>query len=465
MMLRDLIRNRFPAPLRRPLESMYACVPLRWRLGRDYWKFKAFLREAQWWSREAIEAWQLARLQAVFAGAYAQVPGYHALCREAGVRPGDLATLGDIQRLPLITKALLRDNIKDFTARNVNLAHCRFKTTGGSSGAPLGFYHAEINERIENACIHAGWERAGWRLGARSAVLRGSYIGAPEKVWRFDRARNELHLSSYYLSDANYAQYMAALTEYAPEFIQAYPSAISILADGILKNGHAGRLSVKAVILGSENIFAWQKDKLARAFPGARIFGFYGQTEQAVLADMCEFSDQYHVWPFYGLIEVLDRDNQPARDGVGELVGTSLWCRATPFIRYRTEDYVRRGAHFCPGCRRNFDLLETIEGRRQDYVILSDGTPATLTALIFAQHFDAFRLIRNLQLHQDRAGAVLVKIIPAGRFEDRHANEIVRKMEAAAGGRLKVQVALAEELARTPRGKHLFMVQKLDFRI
>ncbi len=461
----SLVRSLIPQGLRKPLRQVYARIPQEKRMEKEYWQLKAFLREAQWWDRERIEVWQLEKLKKIVRHAYENVPGYYALYRDAGVKPEDIVSLTDVRLLPFATKELLRDNPEDFVARNIPSWRRKYVTTGGSTGAPFGFYHTDINVWMENAFMHSGWEWVGWQLGDMSAVLRGSLTGSQEQIWDYDPSRRELLLSSYYLTESTYKQYVTILREYSPKHLQAYPSAVTLLADLILKYGDVGRVDFKTILLGSENVYEWQKTKLVQAFPETRIFAWYGHTEQAILAPMCEYSDQYHIWPFYGFTEILKERNKNTKVGeIGELVGTSFWSKGTPLIRYRTEDFAQRGQTGCSKCNRQFDLLRHIEGRKQDYVVTIDGGYVTLTALIFGQHFHAFGAIRNLQLYQDKIGEVIVKIVPAGAYSDLDSSEIKTKMETAVGERLRVQVVLVDEIPKTQLGKYRFLEQKLDIK-
>src|SRR6266498_5992436 len=116
-------------------------------------------------------------------------------------------------------------------------------TTGGSTGIPFGFYHTEFNKVVEKAFIHSGWERAGWKLGDSSAILRGAFVGSEDRFWQYDSFNRELLLSSYYLSEDTYQAYMDKISKYKPDHLRAYPSAAVILADLILKRGDAGRFN------------------------------------------------------------------------------------------------------------------------------------------------------------------------------------------------------------------------------
>ena len=48
-------------------------------MGKQYWSLRAFLQDAQWWDRAAIEHWQLIRLREIVQYAYDNVPGYQTL--------------------------------------------------------------------------------------------------------------------------------------------------------------------------------------------------------------------------------------------------------------------------------------------------------------------------------------------------------------------------------------------------
>jgi len=461
-MIRSLSKKLLPEILQKPLKELSGYLSLRKEKNGKCGELESFLWEAQWWEREKIEAWQLKRLQKTLRRAYEKVPGYGLLYREAGVKPEDIRSLRDINKLPFTTKELLRDNLKDFTARDVPPWQRKHVTTGGSSGTPFGFYHSSINSWMESAFMHCGWRWAGWKPQERTAVLRGSFSGNRDETCQIDRIRQQLHLSLYRLNPSTYPHYRAMLLQYSPLHLHAYPSTATLLADLVLENRDESLFHFKTLLLGSENVFPSQREKLQTAFPGARIFSWYGHTEQVVMAPACEGSDQYHAWPFYGLTEVVDEQGLGVdEDSIGELVGTSFWSEATPFIRYRTEDLAVRGADRCPDCGRNFLMIQRVDGRKQDYVVVADGGLVSLTGLIFAQHFEAFSRLKSIQLQQDEIGDVLVRVVPSKGFTEKDGQEIEKKMVSACGGKLRVRILLVDSLPRTSRGKHLFLVQNL----
>lgn len=61
-------------------------------------------------SQEDMRSLQLSKLKKIVEYAYENVPFYKKKYDAAGVKPGDIKTLKDIERLPFVEKSDLRDN-------------------------------------------------------------------------------------------------------------------------------------------------------------------------------------------------------------------------------------------------------------------------------------------------------------------------------------------------------------------
>ena len=75
-----------------------------------------YLREYerdQWLPAERIAAIQWQKLQRLLAHCWNEVPYYRRRWSEAGIEPGDIRTLEDYARLPVLTKRDIRDNYDD----------------------------------------------------------------------------------------------------------------------------------------------------------------------------------------------------------------------------------------------------------------------------------------------------------------------------------------------------------------
>ncbi len=458
MNARKLIK-RLPRPLRQGLKYAY-----RVRYEKMFWETYNFLQESQWWSKEELEEYQMQQLSKLLHHAYENVPYYHKVFEERGLKPKDIQGFGDLKKLPYLTKEIIRENLSDLIARNYPKSRLQYLTTGGSTGIPLGFYCQEgISEARERPFMLTQWNRVGFKMGDRCVVLRGNVVCSADrgKFWEYDPIDKNLVLSSYHMNDKTLPKYVEKIREFKPDFIQAYPSAITILARFMKENDIAPFPSVKALLCGSENLYPWQRELLEGVLQ-CRVYSWYGHTEMAALAGECEKSTYYHIFPEYGYVELINKDGEPVtdEDEMGEIVATGFNNFAMPFIRYRTMDLAVPANDKCE-CGRNYPLLKRVEGRLQELVVTKDKRFITLTALIFAQHFEAFSRVKEMQLIQEKEGELVVRIVKSPQYSNADQQEILSKMQRAVGNGLNISFDYIDHIPRTQSGKYKFLIQKL----
>ena len=77
-----------------------------------------FLKKSQWWSKEQLGEYQLQQLSKLLHYAYENVPYYSKVFDESGLKPKDIQDFNDLQKLPFLTKDIIRKNLKDLKAKN-----------------------------------------------------------------------------------------------------------------------------------------------------------------------------------------------------------------------------------------------------------------------------------------------------------------------------------------------------------
>jgi phenylacetate-CoA ligase len=430
-----------------------------------YPQIKQIISASEKWSLDQVNDFQLSKLKRLLVFANEQVPYYKKVFREAGFDPREFNSLLDLQRVPYLTKDIINEHKKEMVALNVDSRFLGYATTGGSTGIPMGFYtdHRTFGQ-LEWAYIVAQWERAGYSFGAKFIRLRGDVVSNiinGKKYWESDFFRNALVMSSYHMSDQTLHLYVDKIRDFSPEFIHAYPSSLQVLADFMKKYSIPPFHSIKSIFLGSENLFSWQRSLFEEVF-NTRIFSWYGHTEQCCLAGECERSSLYHSYPTYGFVELVNENNEwcTLEDEPGEIIATGFINYFMPFIRYKTQDIGIYTGQKCV-CQRNWKLIKRIEGRQQDYVIGKKGNKITLTGLIFAQHFQSFGKIRNLQLFQNVIGEVEVRIVENVKLENNEKLDLIHAMERASDHTLSVRIEVVPCISKTKNGKHQFIVQEL----
>lgn len=431
---------------------------------KTFRKTYKFLQKSQWWSREQLEEYQLQQLSKLLNHAYENVPYYRRIFDNRGLKPKDIQDFKDLQKLPFLTKEIVRDNLNDLKARNYPPEKFEYVTTGGSTGIPLGFYYVKgVSRAIEEAFMKTLWDRVGYHYRDKCVILRGNVVKSADKgkLWEYSLFGRWLILSSYHMAEENIPKYIEKIRKFKPNFIQAYPSAITILARFMRENNIEPFPTVKAILCGSENLYPWQRELLEEVFQ-CRVYSWYGLSEMAVLAGECEKSTYYHIFPEYGIVELNGKNNKPVMNEseMGEIVATSLNNFACPLIRYRTMDLAVPTNGKCE-CGRNYPLLKKVEGRLQELVVTKDRRLITLTALIFAQHFEAFSRVKEMQLMQEEEGKMTVRIVKTLQYSENDEQEFLTKMQKAVGNGLDINFEYVNQIPRTQSGKYRFLIQKL----
>ena len=125
------------------------------------------------WTRDQIEATQLARLKETLNHVYANSPAYRAKFDAQGVHPDDLNCLADIAKFPFTTKQDLRENYP-FGMFAVPMDQVsRVHASSGTTGKPtvVGYTKEDISHWAN--CVARSIEAAGGRPGDKMHVAYG----------------------------------------------------------------------------------------------------------------------------------------------------------------------------------------------------------------------------------------------------------------------------------------------------
>lgn len=421
-----------------------------------YLAWIAFLKKSEKWTEEQIKEYQLQQLKEIVKYAYDNTRGYRRLYDDAGIHPDSIRTFEDFKKLPFVTKEMIRDNLDDFS---IKVKGRQYVTTGGSTGIPFGFYRDKIAFAKELASKAYQYYRIGWKEGDRQLVLRGLVIPSPNHVKFYPRF-NELRCSSYYLTPEWMELYYKKALNFRPKWIKCYPSSGYIFAK-FLKEKRWNIPGIKGVLCASENLYDFQKELLQEVF-GCRVFSHYGHYEMAVLAGFCEFEDTYHVLPQYGYAELIDEKGRSVEKpgAKGEIVATSFIMKATPFIRYRTRDIAILKGWKCNSCGRPYQIWEKIDGRLQEFIITKNNRYISMTSI--NMHDDIFDHIYQFQFYQKKKGEVIFRFIPKTTCNKKIIEDMFRRLKIKLGNDVELIMKPVKEIPLTPRGKHRFLIQKLN---
>lgn len=437
-------------------------IPPAWFFGKQFRMNRRFIAAAQWWTADRAKDYQLARLREVLKLAYEKTVFYRRLFKRVGFVPGDLKSLDDMNQLPTIDKQTVIENLSQMCTRSVDGADIDMGSTGGTSGTPLQFYLDANRSYTEYAYLTSGWSRVGYRLGMTMAVLRGRKVRVHRNglSHEYDPILRHHYYSTFHMTDDDMNRYVEHMRRIGPCVLHAYPSSAHALARFILNGKRFAPGNIRAVLLQSENVHPDQIEEIEAAF-GVRAFCSYGHSEKLVLADQCDRSRHYHVWPTYGYCELLDAQGRPvATSGQeGQIVGTGFINTIVPLIRYRTGDWATYVGAQCHACGRQHMLLRDIKGRwPQGELVAADGSVITTTAMNV--HDDTFRRVREYQFYQATPGRATLRVVPASSLDERERRRMVRNLTERLQGQVVFNLEVRTALMKTERGKQPRVIQK-----
>jgi len=322
--------------------------------------------------REALEALQLKRLQQVAQRVYHTVGFYRRSFDEAGVKPDDLKTLGDLKRFPFTTKQDLRDGypfgLFAVPMSNVVRLHASSGTTGRST--VVGYTHRDIetwSELMARCFVAAGLTKNDIIHNAYGYGLFTGGLGA-------HYGAEKLGASVIPMSGGNTKRQLMILQDFGPTAICCTPSyALNLAEQGRAMGVDMGALKLRVGIFGAEPWSDKMRDEIENTMDimALNIYGLSEIMGPGVSMECTEGREGMHVFEDHFLVETIDPDTgevlPPGERG--ELVFTTLTKEAFPLVRYRTRDVSRIITAPCR-CGRTHHRMDRVTGRSDDMLII-----------------------------------------------------------------------------------------------
>lgn len=414
----------------------------------------------EWQTEQQLIAFQEARLRLVITNAYNHVPYYRTVMNRLGLEPADISTLADLRKLPILEKSDVRTHAEDLKSRDLVNRHCTVGRTSGTTGSPLAVLWDREMQVINHVVDWRQKIAAGIQPGTPIAFLLGRPIVSLERTsppfWQHNRVDNHLWMSAFHLNQNNLSDYVDKLLLFQPVAIEGYPSTVLELAKYLVKN-HLAIPSVTAVLTSSEPLLADHRELIEAAFR-ARVYNFYGHAERAVFATQCSEHRGQHINMDYGIVELIDEDNEPSLPGsAGEIVATGLWNMAMPLIRYRVGDTTA----YLPGackCGRQMPLMSEVETKKEDRIIRQDGT--VISASVLTHPFKPILSIEKSQIIQTGIRNIEIHIVRRPEYTQSDEAHLLAEFRRRVGQQFTVNIRYVQDIPRTGAGKFRWVINQ-----
>lgn len=419
------------------------------------------LEESQWWSRDKILALQNERLRKLVKYSYDNVPYYHRILDQRGLKPDDIQSSVDLMKLPVLTKQVIRENFDQMMARGFPPNEIILNSTGGSTGEPLIFY-TSMDERFNwsFAKVRRNLEWWGYVNGDKRAQImnRNPNTSAIAKIKTFF-GRNAIFV--VWKVSEELPLFVKKLEKYQPKFIISNPSCIYLLARFIEGQGKT-RLKLKAIITISEQLYDFQRELFSKVFE-CQIYSQYDSWEMNQIAAECSEHSGYHIGAESIVVEIVNNKGEHIPVGEeGKILNTNLHNYAMPFIRYDTGDEGVISENVCP-CGRGLPLLARLSGRTTDFLLTTKGKKipglAVDLKLLASEGVDQFQII------QEDYKEVIVKVVLTKGNQWEHMDTLIKKIKdeykAILGEDMGITVEFIDQIPTTREGKRRVVVSKL----
>jgi phenylacetate-CoA ligase len=445
---------RLPVRLQETALGLYAGYLDRLYYGRGYEEAFGQFTKLQAASADEASKWQSERLREVLHIAATRVPYYREQWRR--VDWSSVRSAADLHLLPHLDKQTVRRHEGQFIVEGIDRKTLWLEKTSGSTGTALRIYWPKTMLPQWWALVEVAIRRVAGvgqtipraMMGGRT-IVHGSTAAPP--YWRFNRRWRQLYLSSYHVSQATAAAYIQAMRDYNSEWITGYSSATAALAQAGLDSGVAP-LGLHAAIVSGDTLTDGMRRSIERFFI-CPCYDSYGQCEAVCMAMECEYQ-RMHVIAGAGIIEVLREDGSPCDRGeVGEIVATGLLNDVMPLIRYRMGDYAAWADGQACRCGNQQPILSHLEGRMDDYLVLSDGRRIGRLAA-----FKRSPTIHSAQLLQDSPDHAYLLVRPGADYQPRDAVAVCDDIREKIG-RFSLDVVEVPDIPKTARGKAALVVR------
>jgi len=338
---------------------------------RNYVRVLYYLFNQMRWAhadRERLIEYQNRNLRKIVKYAYDNIPFYHQRLKKMGVKPSDIRSVEDLCKLPVVRKDEVRRNLNSIISKEFEMSNLKMLLTSGSTGEPLRVFISKKEDDFRKAKHLTANIFCGQKPRDRYVTITSpSHFGEVPRLLRAIGVYDRTFVSVFNSVDTQ----ISIIQKIEPDILAGYFSSLLLLAKEVEKR-EIETIKPRFILGGAELIDDFSRQYIEKVFD-APLFDQYAIIELDRIAWQCPAKLQYHIDAHAIIVEFLDEEGEEVSAGEkGEIVCTSLFNRAMPFIRYSVGDIGIPSDEECP-CGITLPLMKVIEGRKDSLLLLPDG--------------------------------------------------------------------------------------------
>jgi len=414
-------------------------------------------QKAQYWPRKRLEDYQNERLREVVEFSCRNVPCYRQLCAESGLRPEEIRTTGDLARLPILQKSMIRARrIDDFI--HGDKSKLLLHRTSGTTGEQGVFYMSKEAEGWIYAAQQMFFKWGGFSPGERHLQTGAAFLRGFEKSVK-DFVFNCHYVSAFDISDEELETVRGVLLKKRIKVLVGYASSLNSIASHVRARNEV--IPLRSILSLGETLYPHYRETIESAF-GCRVTDTYGCGGEGVMvAGQCE-RQRYHVCMPLTFVEIVNgKGERVPRGEAGRVVLTRLTPSPMPLIRYDVGDVSALSRDEGCECGRGFALMEPIEGRISEIITTPAGH--RIASLLFAYILRMEQSVALYQVLQEVRDRITIKVVPGPGFQETVLRRVESQILEACKNDLKIGFEIVDDIPLGPGGKRRFVVSTVPF--
>lgn len=415
------------------------------RYGKAYYAELDFLRNFDTLTLDQKKKYQEKKLIEFVKFANENSKFYRQLYKDIDMN--SIQTLGDLKKLPVVDKEILRHNINQVST--VSEKEAVINHTGGTTGKSLTVLTTPEDMMKRMAMLDHFKERVGFKaLEMKRATFNGKHIipkrQTAKNFWRYNKSIKQMIYSSFHLTEENMSYYVQSLNEFKPQAIDGFFMSICDVASYIERHSIKLKFQPIGIFPTSETLTDSGRELIERVFK-CKVYDQYASSEGAPFVTECE-NQVLHMELSSGVFEHLDESSD-------EVLVTSFTSHGTPLIRYRIGDSMQFSTDEICACSNDAPIVSKIQGRKLDFLYTSEG--AKINGGNVANLFKNIpNAIIRAQAIQEKMNEITILLeVDESKYKVEYDNLIRNEFEYKFGMGTKIKILHVNEIPREKSGK------------
>jgi phenylacetate-CoA ligase len=404
--------------------------------------------KSQWKNKKIIKKNQFKAIKSIISYSYKNIPFYNKLYKEKNIKPCDIKTFKDINKIPIITK---KDVILNYPNNIVNNNKYQKKlyhsSTSGSTGTPIEIMFNNNCRSVYEALWLRTLLETDYKPWNKFAFFHWKQFNKIPIYEKFGILRKNI-----ILMDLKISKQIKLLNKINPSYIYCFSSLFKLIYQK-MKTKNEILINPKSIILTGETISKKFKNRIGQ-FYNSEIFEQYATTEFEIVAWDCKEHKHFHINDESVYLEIIKNNEVIQSEEDGNIIITGLTNYAMPLIRYNINDYGSKTNEKC-NCGRELSLLKSIQGRTDDFIKLPNGnriSPSVLTSYIeIGDEF--YKYVSQFKIIQKKIDKIIIKIVKKKDLDENFLILLKKRLIKITNNQINISIKEINNIPISKRGK------------